>query len=102
MDETIENDKICQEDVLFILLQACKIPDRAHVRKRTGEQEFVLVRNITLYQSKKGIQPVKIEGYFLMNERGDVTQINSAQFLHWRVAAEDFVDILQHSWESDQ
>ena len=96
------NDRICPEDLLRVLLPAEKIPDRSCVFKRTGEVGYVLRRDLTLYQyGKEAAAAVKITGYFLVGERGDITQIPPDAVLHWSTTADNLVDMLRESWEQE-
>jgi hypothetical protein len=91
-----ENKKICPEDIVRVILPAEMIPDQARVSKVKGEVGYVLRHNLTLYSSAK--EPVKIEGYFLIGDRGDINQVEPGKQLCWLVTAEDLVEALKASW----
>lgn len=93
------NDKICPEDQLLILLPAHKIPDGSTVRKRNGEVDYTLRRNLKVYLTEKS--PFEITGYFLVGVRGDINQVEEGRYLHWVTTAEDMVQDLQCSWEME-
>lgn len=86
---------------MLVLLPAKMIPDHATVSKRTGEYTMVLRHDLTVYVVKPD-GPLKITGYFLVNERGDINQVTEETRLHWHVTAEELVDTLKNSWEINQ
>lgn len=96
----MDNDKICPETPIRVLLRAEEIPADANVTKRTGEQVYTLKRGLRLYSEDKA--PVEITGLFLMGPRGSINQIKPETMLHWEISAEEFVEMLQRSWEIDQ
>lgn len=95
--------KICPEDMVRVLLTAENIPDTAIVTKRTGEQEYTLRHNLTIYpvtnDGAVAKEKTTIEGFFLLGPRGSINQVKANQLLHWHVTAEDLVDGLVLSWE---
>ena len=96
----LKNDDICPEDYLFIRLPAEKIPDRATVFKPTGEMPYTFRRNITVYPiNDHAAKPVVIAGFFLVKDGGDINQVRESQKLMWRVTAEEFIEMIQQSWE---
>ncbi len=102
----MENKVICPEDLVRVLLPARMIPDKATVSKRTGEEQFALCHTLKVYpdSADKTIvdcKPLEIEGFFLVGARGGVTQVAADKLLHWVVAAETLVDVLQGSWEAE-
>lgn len=96
------NDKICPETPLRVLLPACEIPDTANVTKRTGENVYTLAHNLKVYGTPNAEQPLVIEGYFLVGPRGSINQVPADRLLHWNTTAEELVDIIRQSWETEQ
>lgn len=98
--------KICPEDKLAVLLPAWQIPDKSTVHKRTGEQHLILRHELRLYQPQvKGterLEPVVVRGCFLLNERGDINQIEAETKLCWVTTAEDLVDTLKSGWNEER
>jgi len=94
---TFDNKRICPEDTLKVILPAEMIPDQARVTKIKGENGYVLRHNLILYSSGK--EPVKIEGFFLIGDRGDINQVDPGKQLCWCVVAEDLVESLTVSWQ---
>lgn len=101
MSNVQENQKICPEDTLSIILRADMIPDRAEVTKVTGGVVYILRHELTVYPSIPAEKPLIVSGLFLVGSRGDINQVNSEKQLCWRIPAEEFVDILRQSWEGD-
>lgn len=102
MSNPFKNTQICPETVVQIVLEARLIPDRASVSTRLGDKVLLLRHNLTLRH--KGLdkdRDVEIEGFFLISENGDITQIIPDLALRWHIAAEDLVDGLQSSWRTE-
>ena len=89
------------EDQLKLQLEAQKIPDRSIVTKRTGNQEYVLRKNISVYSDQKAEKPTIIQGLFLIGVRGDINQVAPDLVLCWVVKAEELYDMLEHDLDSD-
>ena len=94
----MKNTNICPEDTLRILLPAKDIPDQAHVTKRGGEQSFVLRHNLKLFMLADH-PAIDVEGFFLVTPKGSINQVKPETELLWSVSAEEFMDVIQTSWE---
>lgn len=99
----IINKVICPEDVLRIILPAEQIPDRATVSRPTARREltYTLRKDLTFYApfaSERKNHTVK--GFFLM-DAGDFLQIEGTDEITWHVTAEDLVEALQKSWNTE-
>jgi hypothetical protein len=91
--------------LLRILLPVEVIPEGSTVSKRTGEYTYVLKRNLKIYGSTKedgDKKPMVIDGFFLVNERGDINQVAPGTLLHWNVTTLEFVNEYAESWGIDQ
>lgn len=100
----LSNNAICQEDTINVMLPAEKIPDQARVAKVGGEQPYILRHNLILWGTESEADPkkaVEVTGHFLVNERGDINQVPPGKVLRWLVTAEDLVDMLVRSWETE-
>jgi hypothetical protein len=89
--------KISNDSILSLVLRADFIPDGAIVTKKTGAVTFVLRHGLTVYTDTKGEQPMKIDGVFLLNDRGQINQIKPETLLGWSQRAEDL-----YEWLVDQ
>lgn len=97
------NKILCPEDAVMVLLPAHKIPDGAIISRRTGDYRYTLRHGVTVYPvPKTDAKPLKIDGFFVVNERGDINQVTPDTLLHWNTTAEGLVDTLRASWETDQ
>lgn len=90
------NDRICPEDFLKIILPVGQIPDKAVVTKALGEKEYRLRRNLTIRRPHGN--SIVISGYFLVADDGEFQQVHDQVSLGWKVAAEDFVELMNRSW----
>ena len=95
------NETICPETLLRVILPAEEIPDQAEVTKVTGEEVYVLRHGLTLYSDTKGEKPVQVDGFFLVGSRGSINSIKPDKKLCWVVTAEELMDTLRCSWETD-
>ena len=70
-----------------VLMQAKLIPDGSTVIKRTGSYTQILKHELLVYQNQNADknQPIKISGCFLVNERGNIEQIDSEKEFIWVV-----------------
>lgn len=100
----LENDVICPEDMLLVLLPAKMIPHDATVTKRTGEVQYTLKHKLTMYGippegSKIPAPPTIVDGFFVVGLQGSINQVKPETLLHWHVTAEDLLMALNVSWE---
>lgn len=80
------------DTIIELTLQAEQIHDRAVVTKVKGTVPYVLRHNLTVYSDTKGEKPVVMNGFFLVNERGDINQIKPDTKLAVSIAAGDIAD----------
>lgn len=79
-------------DEMMVLLRASQIADGSRVCKRTGSVEYTLKHELVLYQNQSSIErkePTRIQGCFLVGERGSISQVDSDTPLMWIVLPED-------------
>ena len=112
---TFDNDKICPEDTLKILLPVEMIPDGSTVTKRTGEQEFTLRRSLRFWTyppekrhpaksaraAAEEAKAMSVQGLFIVSSRGDITQVKPGTILCLVIHAETFVELMRASWYGD-
>lgn len=94
---SLENDRICPEDVLGVILAATKIPDGAKVTKVKGTKDYVFRRELKVHHLDQ--KPLVIDGLFLFDSRGNVNQVSETTELVWLITADELVDDLRRSWE---
>jgi hypothetical protein len=107
MTVKLDNTHICPEDPIRVLLPARMIPHDATVSKRTGELEYTLKHKLTMYclapeTSRIPAPPIIVDGVFVVGSKGSINQVEPETMLHWHVTAEDLVDALRRSWETQQ
>lgn len=64
----LDNDQICPEDLVRIVLPASKIPDSATVRLSNVPMKYILRRNLKIYGSENLLdddpKPMEFRGFF--------------------------------------
>lgn len=91
------------DEIIQVLLPAFRIPDGSVVSKRTGMSPYALKHSLKVFRSglAEKLEPLVIQGFFLVNERGDINQIGDDTPLHWHVSAGEFSDQLQEALGRD-
>ena len=87
------------DDQVSILIKASDIPDRATVTKKTGTHPLTISHGLTVYSDTKGEKPLKIDGVFLLGDRGSITQIKPDTLLAMHMSAGDLHDWLEGNVE---
>lgn len=98
---TLTNLTINPETILRVLLHASEIPDGAAVSKRTGDKLYTLRHNVVFWD-EKGVKQTVVEGFFIVDTQGNINQVKPLTMLHWNITADDLIDTLKLSWDSEQ
>lgn len=94
------NQKVDQETELGVVLTAREVPDGSIVTKLTGTTRYVIRHTLRLFQNQDPQSrkpPVQIDGTFLVNDRGDISQVSDDSKLIWYAEAQQIMD-----WLSEQ
>lgn len=90
-------------EMIKVLLPAFRIPDGSVVSKRGGMSPHTLKHSLKVYRNNlpEKQEPLVIQGFFLVNEQGDIDQIGDNTPLHWHVSASEFCEQLQEALGRD-
>lgn len=90
------------DNTLSVLVPAVAIKDGSTVRKKTGQKEYIVKRNIKIYNTDKMEIKCEADSVFLVDDRGNISMISSDTVLLLEVEIEYLLRDLEYGLEEDK